>query len=296
MRLWRCEGADVPDGTREGFAPDGRVHGDDPEHAGLTSVELLSLEAELAAGTPVWEDALARTARLEADRRLVEILRRDGFTGPRYNKAASAWMSYGWRTMVKWTGTGEVFGRSRLAGRPVPADMITTTWNKDDRHQVATDSVIGGMDLFRNHGLIQGKWNPEGGANLTTYFVGATLRSFRPAYKTWFRGQQMGQAELDNNPGRETNGEPQREIPDQRATDPYYAAATHDELKRILPHITDPQVREGLGWRALGYTQAEAAQRIGLTEKALERRISRARTRILDTYARQPELGEGGAR
>lgn len=286
----------MPEENREGFAPDGELHGDDPEHAELSPSSLLSLESDLAAGALVRESAAARAARLEVDGRLVDILRRDGFEGPRYDKAAARWWSYGWRTMIKWTGNGEVFRRSRLAGRPVPAEMITTTWNQDDRHQVATDSVIGGIELFRNYGLIQGKWTPAGGASLTTYFVGATVRAFRPAYKTWFRTHQMGQAELDTGPGREMSDEPQREIPDQRATDPYYAAATLDEVKRILPHITDPQVLDGLGWRALGYTQAEAAKRIGLTEKALERRISRARARILDTYTRQPELGEGGAR
>lgn len=286
----------MPEENREEFTPDGQSYGDDPEHAELSPGSLLNLEAELAGGALVRENASARAARLDADQRLVDILRGDGFEGPRYDKAASRWWSYGWRTMVKWTSTGEVFRRSRQAGRPVPADMITTAWSQDDRHQVATDSVIGGMELFREHALIQAKWNPQGGASLPTYFVGATIRAFRPAYKTWFRSQQMGQAELDTGPGHETSDEPQREIPDQRAADPYYTAATLDELRRILPHITDPQVLDGLGWRALGYTQAEAAERIGLTEKALERRVSRVRARILDTYTRQPELGEGGAR
>lgn len=63
----------------------------------------------------------------EADQQLVDILRRDDFQGPRYDKAAAGWWSYGWRIMAKWTRTGEVFHRSRQAGRPIPAEMITTT-------------------------------------------------------------------------------------------------------------------------------------------------------------------------
>jgi DNA-directed RNA polymerase specialized sigma24 family protein len=177
----------------------------------------------------------------------------------------------------------------------LPGSYGAAGWTKDDRYQVATETVIAGMELFRERGLVQGQWNPQGGASLTTYAVGASVRSFRPAYLAWFRSEQTGQAELDTGP-RGVGDEPQRDIPDQRATDPYYAAATNDELARILPHITDPQVREGLGWRALGYTQAEAAGRIGLTEKALERRISRARTRILIACVYEPELEEGGAR
>ncbi|MGW2722385.1 RNA polymerase sigma factor [Streptomyces sp. NPDC001492] len=286
----------MPEEFREEFAPDGDLPADNPEQTELSSAGLLSLEADLALGTRVRESAPARAARLEADQRLVDILRGDDFEGPRYEKAAAGWWSYSWRTMVKWTGNGEVFRRSRLAGRPVASDMITTTWSQDDRHQVATEAVIGGMELFRERGLIQGGWNPHGGASLTTYAVGAAIRAFRPAYIAWFRGRQMGQAELDTGPGHGVGDEPQRDIPDQRATDPYYAAAINDELARILPHITDPQVREALGWRAMGYSQAEAAERVGLTEKALERRTSRTRVRIRDTYLRQPELGEGGAR
>ena len=283
----------MPDDFREEFAPDGDVHADNPEHTELSPHTLIVLETELSVGAGVRESAEARQARRDADQRIVDILRRDGFEGPRYQKAAAGWWSYGWRTMVKWTGTGEVFARSREAGRPVPTHMITSTWTKDDRHQVATDSVIAGMEIFRDRGLVQGKWSPQGGASLTTYAVGAVLRAFRPAYIAWFRAQQTGQAELDASPDLD---EPQRDIPDQRAIDPYYSAATHDELSQILPHIADPQVREALGWRSLGYTQAEAAQRVGLTEKALERRTSRIRVRIRDTYLRQPELGEGGAR
>lgn len=112
--------------------------------------------------------------------------------------------------------------------------------------------MIEGMELFRERGLIQGKWTPRGGASLTTYLVGAAVRSFRPAYMAWFRGQQTGQAELDTSLSPGTADEPQRDIPDQRAIDPYYVAATYDELARILPYITDPQVREGIGWRATG--------------------------------------------
>ena len=51
-------------------------------------------------------------------------------------------------------------------------------------------------------------------------------------------------------------------------------------------------MREALGWRALGYTQGEAAQRVGLTEKALERRVSRLRGR-LTSQVRQLEPGGG---
>lgn len=285
----------MPDEIRDGSASASELPGGDPESAELDPTGLLSLEHALAGSTPVQEPQAARTARLEADRRLVEILRQDNFTGPRYEKVVGRLMDYGWKTMVKWTGTGEVFRRSSLVGRPIPADQITTEWTQGDRYQIATDSVIGGLAVFHKYGLEQGKWNPRGGASLNTYFVGGTIRAFRPVYLRWFRTRQARQAELAH-PGLNGSDDRHYEIPDQRASDPYYAAATNDELTRVLPYLTDPQVREGLGWRAMGYTQNEAAERVGLTTKALERRISRVRARLVVDLAGQPELGEGGAR
>ncbi|MFJ6777857.1 hypothetical protein [Streptomyces yangpuensis] len=64
------------------------------------------------------------------------------------------------------------------AGRP------TTAWADDEGSQVVTDTVIKGSTLFREHGLVRGKWTPEGGASLTTYFVGAGLLAFNPVYIT----------------------------------------------------------------------------------------------------------------
>ncbi|MGV9652156.1 hypothetical protein [Streptomyces sp. NPDC003554] len=262
---------------------------EDEELKELSSEGLLSLEHTLAG--PAQD-----IARRAADARLVDILRADNFHGPRYEKATTRLMEYGWLTINKWTGTGEIFTHARRAGRPVPSHMTTPDWDTDARAEVATDTVIAGLDLFLEHGLIRGKWNPDGGASLTTYFVGASIRSFRTVYIRWFRGMQMGHAELSLAPADSDTAPHDRDIPDQRATDPFYAAATHDEIKRILPYITDTKVRRGLALRALGYTQQQAAREVGLTEKALEGRIGRLRARILTDLADKPDLGEGGAR
>ncbi|MFF7717664.1 hypothetical protein [Streptomyces sp. NPDC007988] len=266
---------------------------EDQELEELSTSGLLSLEHTLA-GTV--HDEASRSARRAADARIVDILRADNFQGPRYQKTTTHLMEYGWRTINKWTGNGEIFAHARRAGRPVPAHMTTPDWDADDRSEVATETVVAGLDLFLEHGLIRGKWNPNGGASLATYFVGASIRSFRTVYTRWFRGMQVGQAEL-NLPSTDPDGAPSdRDIPDQRATDPFYAAATHDEIKRILPYITDTKVRRGLALRALGYTQQQAAADVGLTEKALEGRIGRLRARILTDLAEKSDLGEGGAR
>lgn len=252
----------------------------------LTPGNLALLDRDLGGD----EDEVTSRQRRSLDSKIVDRLRADGFQGPRYQKVVNRLSEYGYHTMTKWTASGEIFRKARQAGRPVPTDKITLTWTGEDRHGVAVDSILGGLNVFRAYGLIEGRWSAQGGASLDTYFIGAVIRAFPRVYIRWYDTHQQGQAELEH-----ATGEVFSLVPDQRATDPIHIAETHDYINRLLPLVTSPQVREALGWRALGYTQAQSAQRVGLTEKALERRISRLRDRLTQ-QVRQLEPGEGGTR
>ncbi|ARH89034.1 hypothetical protein [Streptomyces sp. MOE7] len=259
------------------------------EDAELTPEGLALLDHDLGGR----EGTQASLQRRQMDGRIVERLRAEGFEGENYQKVANRLSEYGYHTMTKWTASGEIFRKALQAGRPVPTDKISLTWTGEDRHSVSADSVLGGLEVFRTYGLIQGGWSPQGGASLDTYFIGAVIRAFPRVYIRWFDSHQRGQDELKR-PTGEGNDDPFA-LPDQRATDPANAVVTHDYVSRLLPLVKDAQMREALGWRALGYTQGQAAQRVGLTEKALERRLSRLRDR-LTKQVRQFELGEDGAR
>jgi DNA-directed RNA polymerase specialized sigma24 family protein len=50
-------------------------------------------------------------------------------------------------------------------------------------------------------------------------------------------------------------------------------AEIRDEAARALQAVKDPQLRHVLLRRAEGYTQAEGAAEVGLTAKAIERRL-----------------------
>ncbi|CAL9336428.1 ECF-type sigma factor [Streptomyces atacamensis] len=284
----------MPDGICEGRAPRG-VTPRGRQATAETNGFLYALEEDLAGA----EGASARVQRREADAALVEFLRRRDFSGPHYRTFTEELMEYGWRTLSTWSATGRIFDRAADMGRPIPPDMLPTTWTwkYEDRTQVVTDTVIKGSALFREHGLIRGKWTPHGGASLTTYFVGAGILTFPAVYTRWYRTHRMGQAELDRRPD---NGDgllhAQRDIPDQRATDPVHAAALYDDIRRLRPLLPDEQLREALVWMALGYTQTEAAQQVGLTPKALERRLARARTKVSAGGFHRSRPEEGGAR
>ncbi|MFD8050147.1 hypothetical protein ACFV5E_42715 [Streptomyces chartreusis] len=282
----------MPEEMCQGNAPQGRPR-TDQHHEELSSASLQNLEHTLAGHA---QDNARRLASRTADARLVDILRADNFQGPRFEKAITPLMEYGWLTINKWTGTGEIFEHSRRVGRPVPEHMILRNWDADARSEVATDTVIAGLGLFHQHGLIRGKWKPDGGASLTTYFVGACVRSFSAVYLHWSRSAQTTQAELVL-PSTDADGLLRdRDLPDPHAVDPYYAAATHDQVERILPSIKGTKLGKGLALRALGYTQRHAATLVGLTEKALEGRTGRFRSHSLPNLAGKPDPEEGEAR
>ncbi|WP_346139533.1 sigma-70 family RNA polymerase sigma factor [Streptomyces coeruleofuscus] len=260
-----------------------------------TNQELRALEEVLAA--EAGEDAATRAQLPGHDAALVAFLRRSGFEGPHYQQFITELMAYGWRTLSSWSASGHIFKRTARMGRPVSPAMMPEVWAYEDRTQVVTDTVLKGSTLFREHGLVRGKWSPDGGASLTTYFVGAAVLAFRPVYIRWYKAHHLGQAELDHRTA-DTDDVllAQHDIPDQRATDPAYTAATRDHINRMRPLLPDEQLREALGWVTLGYTHAEAAAKVGLTPKALERRLARARTKVLVSGLHQARPGEEGAR
>ncbi|MBL1103906.1 sigma-70 family RNA polymerase sigma factor [Streptomyces sp. 5-8] len=260
-----------------------------------TSQELRALEDALAA--QAGEDAASRAQLLAHDAALVAFLHRSGFEGPHYQQFITELMAYGWRTLSSWSASGDIFKRTARVGRPVPPAMLPETWAYEDRTQVVTDTVLKGSALFREHGLVRGKWSPDGRASLATYFVGAAVLAFRPVYIRWYKAHHLGQAELDHRTADTDDVlDAQHDIPDQRATDPAHTAATLDHINRMRPLLPDEQLREALGWVTLGYTHAEAAAKVGLTPKALERRLARARTKVLASGLHQTQPGEGEAR
>ncbi|MFB6578557.1 sigma-70 family RNA polymerase sigma factor [Streptomyces sp. NPDC056402] len=259
------------------------------------SGSLRALEASLAEAGG--EDASMRDQRRQADAALVDFLRRKGFEGPHYTQFMQHLMEYGWRILNGWSATGQIFDRVARAGRPIPVTMVTTAWGDDERSQVVTDTVIKGSALFREHGLVRGKWTPEGGASLTTYFVGAGLLAFNPVYIKWYKAYRLGQSELDHRAAGEDDVlRAQRDIPDQRATDPAHIVTVHDDIARLRPLLPDEQLRGALALMTLGYTQVEAAAEVGLTTKALEGRLARARTKVSASRSVRVGLEEGGAR
>ncbi|GAA3909049.1 hypothetical protein GCM10023084_71580 [Streptomyces lacrimifluminis] len=170
--------------------------------------------------------------------------------------------------MLAWTHSGEIFRQSRLAGRPIRV-RHDANWSQDDRYLLATETVLAGLELFRTYGLVGRRWQEAGGASLTTYYVGACVRSFRPVYEQWFRDRSQSMAM-----GNESlEGElAYVDLADEGAVAPDQAAAIQDQVRRALSALSDQcVVANRISFEACGagdHSDRDASVVVGMKKRA----------------------------
>jgi DNA-directed RNA polymerase specialized sigma24 family protein len=149
----------------------------DPRHE-VSDGELT--EAEQDERTQRAADHLQR--RL-ADGELYEALAKANFEGPGYNLFVEELAAYGLAVTRAWIITGKMFAQCARRGYPIgprPHDI-----DDHDVETLAGETVTLAVLKFREHGLLGGKWRPDGGASLKTYFITGCVFAFLNPYKSW---------------------------------------------------------------------------------------------------------------
>ncbi|MET9387921.1 hypothetical protein ABZY09_44765 [Streptomyces sp. NPDC002928] len=218
--------------------------------------------------------------RLAADIAVVRAVRADGYTGERADRLMRRLASYGWPVLRRWIRTGEIFARCAAHGRPVPSPSAHFPWTSEEQSTLATETLLAAVPFFQQHALQRGQWDPRRGAGLTTYFMGACVSCFVGTYRKWWKQQLDDHQRLAR---WDDSSEALIQLPDPRSPDPCHTALVRDEVSRTLASIQDPKLKEAMRLRALGYTEREAAESVGLTAKALERRSSKQRDKLRRT-------------
>lgn len=220
----------------------------------------------------------------------------EGFEGTKFelmfDKLAPKLFGYAWPILLGWTASGQIFRECQKYRRPVAQRDAASRWTSEDRQQIVTATCVAGVDYFREYALK--RWNGHRDACLTTFFVGACASRFPEKYEQWRKKQQVtesvrlaarGYDDTDDAP-------PERLLPSQ--PDPALVAIARDEARRAMRQVHDPELREVLWLRALGYPQAEAAEKVGITEKAAEGRLGRHRKNLRGAESANPvDPGEG---
>ncbi|WP_432923165.1 helix-turn-helix domain-containing protein [Microbispora sp. CA-135349] len=269
------EDGDGPQGDSS-EAGDDHVDAVDSEPVELSLDDLYEIEREHAPGTPR-DSPEMRRKRLAAERRLVEILRADGFEGERWKKLTTRQLEYGQPIMESWLRTGKIFKHAQRYRRPVYRHTGDYEAMRDDLDQLCADVLLEGLEVFRR-ALMAGKWNPDRGSTLAEYYIGSCLCGFAKVFHQWWRSRSLNEATDHYGLIPEEAGEYEAHWPTSRLREPEGDAVIQDQISRLMAQAPDDTVRGVLVRRAMGYSQKEAAAAYGLSERAAEGRLRRYRS------------------
>ncbi len=151
----------------------------------------------------------------------------------------------------------------------------------EDAESLADETVVLALIAFRDKVLVPDKWDPAKGASLRTFFVGQCLLQFSNVYKRWRREELRSYAEPQAPPAAVWADDFEVGPSTPVAPDASEAAQAKDELRRAFGSIKDERVRSAFYLSVThGFTHAEIGEKLGMTAKAVESAIARARLQV----------------
>ncbi|MFD5858756.1 RNA polymerase sigma factor [Streptomyces chartreusis] len=221
--------------------------------------------------------------RRRHDHKLVGLLARDGFKGPRYDRFEDGLARYGISVLRAWMHSGFIFqlvAERGLGLRPHERELEELGSNSDLREELATMTVACALVRFRQHALVEGGWTFEGGASITTYFMGACVYEFPNEFRRYRASEQRHRRALQR----------QQEVYEL----PVSPLSAADEVlgsqyvRDVLKGIGDPRIRATVALALDGYTHEEIRELLEATSvRAIEGLLYRWRMK-----AKRDEEGE----
>jgi len=213
--------------------------------------------------------ATARHLRaLEADKDRLNRLMWSGYQGRAWDDAVEWLCLYGAAVLQVWIRRGQLNAKLKARGL---GTLPRTTHYRDpaEAASLAHETVARAIIAFRDTVLIPGRWDPDKGASLRTYFVGQCLMQVRNPYRRGLPRVEL-QVEAQEHAARSTS----------LAEDPAHVAAIRDEVSRALGQITDPVLRNMVVLVAADLPYRQVAKILGVSEDSVRKRLYRLHQRI----------------
>jgi hypothetical protein len=223
--------------------------------------------------------AAENLARRDKDQEKLNNLAAQGFTGPEYEIFAGELAAYAYPVLLAWLRRAVIYKYCADRGRPVKptdADRNALAGSFDERLQLALETVAEALTFFRSYVLNGKRWSYDGGASLTTYFIGSCLFAFPNVFRRWQgeqrRWRQATAIEMLNCP--QARG---RTLADQPGTDPADLAVGRAVVADAL-NAMPPDTRAAAALILDDQSFAEAAEHLGTTDRGIEGLLYRYRT------------------
>ncbi|WP_203716499.1 hypothetical protein [Asanoa siamensis] len=224
------------------------------------------------------EDAqrlLESLERRSADQQLVDLLAAGNFTGPHYDRFANELAGYALAVLRGWMHSGYIF--TLTAGRgfalnPTDGELDELTRDSDLRDELSIMTVAKALPRFQKQALEERGWRMEGGASLSTYFMGACVYVF----PNEFRARRAQRVRWH----RQDRGDPAVTAPrEDKVSDPASIVVGRQRVRDDLDRC-DPRAQAIIALTIDGYTQAEIEEMLAETSvRAIEGVLHRWRTK-----------------
>jgi DNA-directed RNA polymerase specialized sigma24 family protein len=283
----------VGGGGAAGEVPAGEACADSLQPANRAGVELeraVPLDAVLANMSPAFT---ADTRRLQeslqrrtADRELLDELAAGDFTGRRYQRFEEELAAYAMSVLRGWMHSGYVFKLTAARGfalNPSDAELDELFRDSDVREELAIMTVALALPRFKKKALVGGGWRYEGGASISTYFMGSCLYVFPNELRK--RRVQRRRWHLQD------HGDPALAAPRTDKTNDPATITTGNAFVREHLEQVDSRTRAILAATLDGYSQEEIVEMLDETSvRAVEGVVHRWRKK---TKSKQLRGGSG---
>lgn len=216
-----------------------------------------------------------RQERLTVDQEILAVLKSCDFRGPAWAEFIEALVAYAYQPLLFWIRSRRIVHLCRGKGIPLPTDFVKPMTDQE-MEQVTRDVLADAVIKFESL-LRQGRWSPQGGATLTTYFVGQCIICFPNSYRAWRRDNRPPSWEslsaLDEDSARFSGVQGQ--------TDPADAALAAVEVQRMAKEL-DSRTFDAIRLQQEGYQIVEIAELLGESPKAIEMALYHHRRRMRD--------------
>jgi RNA polymerase sigma factor (sigma-70 family) len=215
-----------------------------------------------------------------ADRELFAQLETDGFQGARFAVLQERFWLYGWNVLRSWMANGTIIERcrERRIRFPAPYTEVEEIMRRADvREDIAIDCLGKAIPAFMSDALQT--WEPEGGRNLTSFFLHFALYHFRDAYRRWATGHRQRMREIlgpDAFPTYVPEWETWAWVP---FPSPEEQTVLRETLDIVLAEASMEERAVCEAMLTTDATQEQIAELLGTTRKTVERRLSRVRGR-----------------